>query len=82
MHAIAHGSVETHTKKESSLKVDSTEKKKKKNRLPHRGIEPASSACRTDAVPIELHPHPDTGIKVRHGGAMHPLKQNRYRSDS
>ena len=29
-----------------------------KNPLPHRGIEPASTACRPDALPSELHPHP------------------------
>ena len=27
-----------------------------KNLLPHRGIEPASAACRSDALPTELHP--------------------------
>ena len=25
--------------------------------MPHRGIEPAPSACRSDAQPTELHPH-------------------------
>ena len=29
-----------------------------KNRLPHRGIESASAACRSDALPTELHPCP------------------------
>ena len=29
-----------------------------KNPLPHRGIEPVSAACRSDALPTELHPHP------------------------
>ena len=28
--------------------------------LPHRRIEPASAACRSDALPIELHPRPTT----------------------
>ena len=28
------------------------------NPLPHRGIEPASTACQSDALPVELHPHP------------------------
>ena len=28
-----------------------------KNPLPQRGIEPASAACWSDAVPTELHPH-------------------------
>ena len=28
----------------------------KKNPLPHRGIEPASAACRSDALSTELHP--------------------------
>ena len=26
--------------------------------MPHRGFEPASAACRSDALPTELHPHP------------------------
>ena len=46
MHAIAHGGVRTPSR-ESALKVDSW----KKNPLPHRGIEPASKACRSDALP-------------------------------
>ena len=29
-----------------------------KNPLPHRGIDSASAACRSDALPTELHPHP------------------------
>ena len=29
-----------------------------KNPLPHRGIEPASAVCRSDALPTEPHPHP------------------------
>ena len=29
-----------------------------KNPLQHWGIEPASAACRSDALPTELHPHP------------------------
>ena len=28
-----------------------------KNPLPHKGIEPASAACRSDALPTELHSH-------------------------
>ena len=46
MHAIAHGGVRT--PEESALKVDW-----EKNPLPHRGIEPASAACRSDALPTE-----------------------------
>ena len=38
----------TDTVRESALKVDSGEKKK--NPLPHRGIEPTSAACRYDAL--------------------------------
>ena len=34
----------TDTERESALKVDSGQKKKKKKPLPHRGIEPASAA--------------------------------------
>ena len=53
MDAIAHeGS--TDTVRESALKVDSG----KKNPLPHRGIEPASSECRSDTLATELHPRP------------------------
>ena len=29
-----------------------------KNPLSHRGIDPAQAACRFDAPPTELHPHP------------------------
>ena len=29
-----------------------------KNPFPHRGIEPASAACQSDALPTELHPRP------------------------
>ena len=29
--------------------------------MPHRGIEPASAACRSDILPAELHPHTDVG---------------------
>ena len=48
MHAIAHGGVYGHRKRvctESWLW--------EKNPLPHRGIEPASAACRSDALPTE-----------------------------
>ena len=52
MQAIAHfGCVDT--VRESALKVDL-----EKNPLPHRGIEPASAAFRSDALPAELHPFP------------------------
>ena len=44
MHAIAHGGVRTHVR-ESALKVDW-----EKISLPHRGIEPASAAWRSDAL--------------------------------
>ena len=33
-----------------------------KNPLPHRGIEPASVVCRSDALPTELHPHSISGF--------------------
>ena len=39
----------TDTVTESAQKVDSG----RKNPLPHRGIEPASAACRSDALPTE-----------------------------
>ena len=41
----------TDTVREPALKVDW-----EKNPLLHRGIEPASAACRSDALPTELHP--------------------------
>ena len=51
MPAVAHGGARTHVG-ESALKVDW-----EKNPLPHRGIEPASAACRSDALLAEPHPH-------------------------
>ena len=36
-----------------------------KNPLPHRGTESALAACRSDALPTELHPHPLRSIKSR-----------------
>ena len=53
VHAISHGGC-TDTVRESALKVDS----RRKNPLPQWKIEPASAACRSDALPTELHPHP------------------------
>ena len=47
MHAIAQGGVRN--------KIRDLHWEKKP--LPHRGIEPASAACRSDAGPTELHPH-------------------------
>ena len=38
--------------------TESWQREKKQNLLTHRGIEPASAACRSDALPTELHPHP------------------------
>ena len=52
MHAIAHG-VYRHRNRvctESWLW--------EKNLLLHRGMEPVSAACRSDALPTELQPHP------------------------
>ena len=46
----------TDSVRESALKLDS--RRKIQNPLPHRGIEPAAAACRSDALPAELHPHP------------------------
>ena len=44
-----------YTLRESALKVVfGTDK----NPLPHRGIVNASAACRSDALPTELHPQP------------------------
>ena len=50
----------TDTVRESALKVDS-----EKNPLPHRGIEPASAACRSDTLRTELDPHPLCKIKCQ-----------------
>ena len=53
MHVIAHWGVRGHRRRacaESWLW--------EKNPLPHLGIEPASAACWSDALPIELHLHP------------------------
>ena len=55
LNVIAHGKC-SDTVRESALKADSGEK----NSLPNRGIEPASAACRVDALPTELHPHPSS----------------------
>ena len=52
MHAIAHRGVRTHVR-ESALKVDW-----EKNLLPHRGIETASTAWRSDALPVNYIPTP------------------------
>ena len=63
IHAIAHGEGGggccTDTVRESALKVDW-----EKNPLPHRGIEPASAACRSGALPTKLHPHISVYIDV------------------
>ena len=59
MHAIAHGECKD-TVGESTLKVDW-----EKNLLPHRGIEPASAVCRSDALPTELHPHPYSILRAK-----------------
>ena len=45
----------THAVRESALKVDYGRGKKS---LPHRGIEPAPAACRSDTLPTKLHPLP------------------------
>ena len=44
----------TDTVRESALKGNW-----EKNPLPHHEIEPASATCRSDALPTELHPHPN-----------------------
>ena len=56
-HATAHGGC-TDTVRESTLKVDSGRK------IPCLSGEskPVSAACRSDALPTELHPHPRTGV--------------------
>ena len=52
MHAVSHRD-STDTKRESALKVDW-----EKNSLLLHGIEPASVACQSDAVPTGIHPNP------------------------
>ena len=32
--------------------------------MPHRGFEPASAACRSDALSTEPHPHPERKRKL------------------
>ena len=60
MHEIAHGGVRhrERTCTESSLWEE--------NPLLHRGIEPASAACRSDALPTELHPIPSYSLQARY----------------
>ena len=48
---VAHRGV--WTQRESALKVGCG----RKNLSSHRGIEPASAVCGSDALPSELHPH-------------------------
>ena len=39
---------------------------REKNPSPHRGIETASAACRSDALPTELHPQPGSWPLLQH----------------
>ena len=55
MHATALRGVHTHAIRESALEVDSWTEK---SPLPYWGIKPASATCWSDALPIELRPHP------------------------
>ena len=55
MQAIAHGGC-TDTRK----RVCTESLLWEKNPLLHEGIEPASDACRSDALSTELHPHQST----------------------
>ena len=41
-----------------------------KNPLPHRGIEPESAACRSDALSTELHPQPNDTVLQRMNDLM------------
>ena len=34
--------------------------------MPHRGIEPASAACRSNTLTTELHPHPSLTLMGDH----------------
>ena len=61
MHATAQGGC-TDTVREFALKAVPG----RKNPLPHRGIEPASAACRCDTLPTELHPHAKFAGGVRY----------------
>ena len=86
-HAIAQGGVRTHVR-ESALKVYSWRK------FPCRtgGIEPASAACRSGALPTELHPRtwietrePQSGLSLRALGGSpqtHPPKKKRRKKKS
>ena len=44
-----------------------------KKTLPHREIEPVSAACRSDALPTKLHPHPE-GFVCKIGGLYPDMK--------
>ena len=44
----------------------------KKTPLPHRGIEHASTACRSDALPTKPHPHPWAAAQKQLGYALCP----------
>ena len=55
MHLNVLGGVRTHAR-ESALKVDWKGGGGGGDSLPGRGIEPASAACWSDALPTELHP--------------------------
>ena len=55
----------------------------KKNPSPHRGIESASAACRSDALPTELPPYPictQAGIEYKIGNVMNiiTVRPTRY----
>ena len=60
----------TDTVRESALKADS----ERKNPLPHRGIEPASAACRSDALATELHPPPADWLSLHLPSPPTPTK--------
>ena len=62
MHAIAHGGVRVH------VRVCTESSPWETNPLPHRGIEPASAACRSDILSTELHPHPCVQLEGGRGG--------------
>ena len=71
MHAIAQGVYKI--ARESALKADSG----RKNPLPHQGIEPASAACRSGALPTELHPNLFRFLQVIQTAAYSPHRQCR-----
>ena len=70
MHAIAHRGVHTDTVRESALKVDP--KRKIPCHTRESKFKPVSRVCQSNALPTELHPHPEKNI---HGQCHNPSRK-------